>query len=36
MPEYPETSPDGVLYCVNVQGVDQHIVKKMHETVYTD
>jgi hypothetical protein len=33
MPEYPETSLDGVLYCVSVQGLDLTMAKKLHENV---
>ena len=33
MLEYLETSLGGVLYCVNVQGLDLPIAKKLHENV---
>jgi hypothetical protein len=33
MPEYPETSLDGVLYCVNIHGLELRLAKKLHESV---
>jgi hypothetical protein len=32
--EYLETSLNKVLYCVNVQKLDQNTVKKLHKIVY--
>ena len=34
MLEYLETSSNRVLYYVNVQGLDQHIVKKLYKMVF--
>jgi hypothetical protein len=36
MLEYLETSLNKVLYYVNMQRLDQDIVKKLHKTVYAN
>jgi hypothetical protein len=30
MPEYPETSPNGTAYCVNVHGMAPELVRQLH------